>query len=283
MHERERHRIILSAVQEKPVITIQDLVELTEASEATIRRDIAATQAGDPEKLTVMTIFRMYPWEGEASILKQLPTPADIASYKEFVTGMAKGIGSNRVAIVVQPDGFFAWKAYETWKGKVGKKKALLPARLLAWTSKTFAQQPRTTVYVDMGSEDWARGKVEPVAKFLKLSGVKYARGFSLNVSNFQTTANEVAYGRAVAAQVGKHFVIDTSRNGLGPYGEAWCNPPGRALGPRPTTATGNASTDAFLWIKHPGISDGPCNGGPAAGQWWADYALGLARRSPSR
>lgn len=42
MHERERHRIILSAVQEKPVISIQDLVELTEASEATIRRDIAS-------------------------------------------------------------------------------------------------------------------------------------------------------------------------------------------------------------------------------------------------
>ncbi|GAB1583362.1 DeoR/GlpR family DNA-binding transcription regulator [Phyllobacterium phragmitis] len=42
MHERERHRIILSAVQEKPVVTIQDIVELTEASEATIRRDIAS-------------------------------------------------------------------------------------------------------------------------------------------------------------------------------------------------------------------------------------------------
>jgi DeoR family ulaG and ulaABCDEF operon transcriptional repressor len=42
MHERERHRIILSVVQEKPVATIQDLMELTEASEATIRRDIAA-------------------------------------------------------------------------------------------------------------------------------------------------------------------------------------------------------------------------------------------------
>ncbi|EJN06295.1 DeoR/GlpR family DNA-binding transcription regulator [Phyllobacterium sp. YR531] len=42
MHERERHRIILSAVQEKPVITIQDIAELTEASEATIRRDIAS-------------------------------------------------------------------------------------------------------------------------------------------------------------------------------------------------------------------------------------------------
>jgi DeoR family ulaG and ulaABCDEF operon transcriptional repressor len=42
MHERERHRIILSAIQEKPVVTVQDIAELTEASEATIRRDIAA-------------------------------------------------------------------------------------------------------------------------------------------------------------------------------------------------------------------------------------------------
>lgn len=42
MHEKERHRIILSAVQEKPVVTVPELVELTESSEATIRRDIAA-------------------------------------------------------------------------------------------------------------------------------------------------------------------------------------------------------------------------------------------------
>lgn len=42
MHELERHRIILSAIQEKPVVTVQDIAELTDASEATIRRDIAA-------------------------------------------------------------------------------------------------------------------------------------------------------------------------------------------------------------------------------------------------
>ncbi len=42
MHERERHRIILSAVQERPVVTIQDAMEYTGASEATIRRDIVA-------------------------------------------------------------------------------------------------------------------------------------------------------------------------------------------------------------------------------------------------
>ena len=41
MHESERHRIILSAVQERPVVTVPDLCQLTGASEATIRRDIA--------------------------------------------------------------------------------------------------------------------------------------------------------------------------------------------------------------------------------------------------
>lgn len=42
MHEKERHGIILSAVQERPVVTVVELCGLTGASEATIRRDIAA-------------------------------------------------------------------------------------------------------------------------------------------------------------------------------------------------------------------------------------------------
>ena len=42
MHETERHRVILAAVQSRPVATVVDLVEMTGTSEATIRRDIAA-------------------------------------------------------------------------------------------------------------------------------------------------------------------------------------------------------------------------------------------------
>lgn len=41
MHEKERQRIILSAVQDRPVVTVIDLCGLTGASEATIRRDVA--------------------------------------------------------------------------------------------------------------------------------------------------------------------------------------------------------------------------------------------------
>lgn len=41
MHETERHRVILSALQARPFVSVGDMVELTESSEATIRRDIA--------------------------------------------------------------------------------------------------------------------------------------------------------------------------------------------------------------------------------------------------
>jgi len=42
LHETERHRVILSAVQSRPMASVGELVEMTGTSEATIRRDIAA-------------------------------------------------------------------------------------------------------------------------------------------------------------------------------------------------------------------------------------------------
>jgi endoglucanase len=128
-------------------------------------------------------------------------------------------------------------------------------------------------------------------------------------------------------------FVIDTSRNGKGPldasvYGAApynqpasvvtalnagnWCNPPGRGVGPRPTSVTGVPLVDAYVWAKVPGESDGSCDsaGGarawdfsvynpwgvsaadqssfdplwgkvnPAAGEWFPEQALELAQKA---
>ncbi len=80
---------------------------------------------------------------------------------------------------------------------------------------------------------------------------------------------------------VAMRCVIDTSRNGNGSAtGGEWCNPAGRALGNTPSVSSGQPLIDAYLWIKAPGESDGTCNGGPSAGGWWADYALGLAQRA---
>jgi endoglucanase len=102
-------------------------------------------------------------------------------------------------------------------------------------------------------------------------------------------------------AQPTAHFVIDTSRNGQGPWvppagkypdAQDWCNPPGRGLGVRATTNTGSPLGDALLWVKVPGESDGTCTRGapagsvdpewglvdPAAGQWFPQQALQLAQ-----
>jgi endoglucanase len=96
-------------------------------------------------------------------------------------------------------------------------------------------------------------------------------------------------------------FVVDTSRNGQGPWQppaypdpQDWCNPPGRGLGLAPSTETGIELVDAFLWIKIPGESDGECTRGlgpsgetvdpewgiidPPAGAWFPEMALDLVQ-----
>jgi len=139
-------------------------------------------------------------------------------------------------------------------------------------------------VYIDAGHPEWY--SAEEIAKRLNRAYVSMARGFALNVSNFVTTDDNIKYGTEISKLVGdKHFVIDTSRNGRGPKRTArgdidWCNPEGRALGKQPTLNTGHALVDAFLWVKRPGESDGQCKNGPKAGEWWGEYALGLASRA---
>lgn len=116
------------------------------------------------------------------------------------------------------------------------------------------------------------------MAARLQQAGIAMADGFSLNVSNYIATADNIAYGTRLSALVnGKHFIIDTSRNGLG-TAKDWCNPRGQALGVAPTFNTGNPKVDAFLWIKQPGESDGTCQGGPTAGSWWTQMAVELSR-----
>ena len=51
MHEIERQRLILGEVADRPVVTVAQLVELTGASEATIRRDLKAMSAAGQVEL----------------------------------------------------------------------------------------------------------------------------------------------------------------------------------------------------------------------------------------
>lgn len=114
------------------------------------------------------------------------------------------------------------------------------------------------------------------MAQLLRSAGLDEATGFALNVSNFFTTESNVQLGTQISNLTGgKHFVIDTSRNGNGP-GDHWCNPAGRAIGARPQ-GFASGLVDAYLWVKPPGDSDGSCNGAPHAGVFMSQYACDMA------
>ncbi|MFF8639386.1 glycoside hydrolase family 6 protein [Streptomyces sp. NPDC015345] len=201
----------------------------------------------------------------------------DAAHYREWIDDFATGLGTTGAYVILEPDAVAHMVA--------GCEDADADERyaLLAHAVERLKRQPDTKVYLDAGNAGWIPDERRLVAP-LRSSGIDEADGFALNVSNFHTDEESADYGHRLAAELGgdKHFVIDSSRNGNGPYAgtEAWCNPPGRALGTPPTTATGDAALDAYLWIKRPGESDGTCRGGPRAGQWWPEYALGLAERA---
>ena len=196
----------------------------------------------------------------------------DAATYRRWMDGLADGIGSSPAVVVLEPDGLAGM-------GCLSAAQRAERIELIAGAVDRLSHLPATAVYIDAGNPGWVSAAL--MARRLRAAGVGGARGFAVNVSGFETTARSVAYGRAISRRTGgAHFVVDTSRNGLGPLPGQWCNPAGRALGDRPTTDTGDPLVDAFLWVKRPGESDGTCNGGPPAGTWWPDYALGLAQRA---
>jgi len=200
---------------------------------------------------------------------------ASADAYRAWIRAFRAGICTRKAAVVLEPDALAQLGCLPT----VGQQARLA---LLKDAVRVLATGGNVAVYLDAGNAGWVAPKV--MVDRLSKAGVAEARGFSLNVSGYGWTADQIAYGRQIAPGIGwKRFVVDTSRNGLGPavgLTEAWCNAPGRALGVAPTATTGDALVDAFLWVKRPGESDGTCRGGPTAGTWWRDYAVGLAQRA---
>jgi endoglucanase len=196
-------------------------------------------------------------------------------AYLSWIRSFATGIGSRRAVVVLEPD---ALAGMDCLSAADRQRRT----SLLAQAINILKSNPLTFVYLDAGHARWIGAN--EMATRLIASNVAKADGFSLNVSNYVWNNENVNYGVALSGLIGgKHFVIDTSRNGQGPTANSeWCNPGGRGLGVKPTASTGHPLVDALLWIKRPGESDGSCGGGPSAGAWWAEYALGLAQRATS-
>jgi len=190
---------------------------------------------------------------------------ADDAAYRAWVGAIARSLTAQTV-VILEPDALALTTQCDDRDARVAELRAAVD--LLAPTG--------AIVYLDAGHSHWIAP--DAMAALLQDADVARVRGFATNVSNFETTASERAEDEQISAMLGgAHYVIDTSRNGNGPApDQAWCNPPGRGLGEPPRVVEDRTHLDATLWIKNPGESDGTCNGGPAAGQWWPDGARAL-------
>lgn len=135
-------------------------------------------------------------------------------------------------------------------------------------------------MYLDGGHAGWLGwdANIGPAAKLFaevyKAAGSPRAvRGLVTNVANYNAysiaTCNPITSGNSkcdeqryinaiapllTAEGFPAHFIVDVGRNGKQPTGQQawgeWCNVSGTGFGQLPTTNTGNALVDAFVWVK---------------------------------
>ena len=193
------------------------------------------------------------------------------SAYKNWINGVQAGSSNVKTVFILEPDAIAGWDCLTA-----AQKNERVT--LLQYAIDMLTSSPNHYVYLDAGNAHWQ--SAQEISQRLRDVGTNKLSGIALNVSNFFTTEDSRNYGQQVSNLTnGIHFVIDTSRNGQGPLGgDNWCNPSGRGLGLPPQVMSG--ALDALLWIKIPGESDGSCNGAPASGGWWPEYALGLVQRA---
>ncbi|HYX37804.1 MAG TPA: glycoside hydrolase family 6 protein [Oligoflexus sp.] len=194
-------------------------------------------------------------------------------AYRSWLESLVQGLGETPTYWILEPEALLLTGCLTA--DEVKERMSLLAESILV-----LKKNPKAQVYMDVGFPGWL--SVDEAVQRLLTAGVLAGDGFAINVGQYHWTEDCIRYGQEISQRLGgKSFVIDTSRNGKGPVSrEAWCNPKSRAIGQTPQAPTGIKGLDAYLWLKKPGDSDGSCNGGPAAGQWWEAKAIELMRNA---
>jgi endoglucanase len=249
-------------------ITTQPQARWLSSPQDLARLPALAARARRQRALLVLVAYYV-PNRGCSSFAQGAPTSND---YRRWIERLIHQLGSTRAAIVVEPDAVPA-DCFDTQR-----------ATLLRRSVKQLADAGQY-VYIDAGHARWQ--STGEMARRLLRAGIQYAQGFSVNVANRQTTRLSYQWGRELSDLLGRReFLIDTSRNGLGPppdvpaRDDEWCNPRRQGLGQAPTTRTTTPGLAALLWIKPPGESDGIC-GGETTYLFSATQARRLTMNSP--
>ncbi|MYS92726.1 MULTISPECIES: glycoside hydrolase family 6 protein [Streptomyces] len=263
-----RHAVIASRIADQPAA-----VWFADYSPDTLTARVAAVTSG-AAALGRVPVLVPYAIPGrDCGGYSQGGAP-DLDAYDAWIDRFADGLGSGEVIVVLEPDSVAQTECLSAGERADRFASLARAGRVLK------AANPRARVYFDAGHSGWnAPGKQAAWLRQAGAASPESSDGIFSNVSNFHTTADEVAYDRRVLDALGGPAslgaVIDTSRNGNGaPPDGQWCDPAGRKLGRTPTLSTGEDRIDAYLWVKLPGESDG-CKGEP--GTFTASYAYDLA------
>lgn len=209
-------------------------------------------------------------------------SPAAQAVFKRQVNEFVAGVARYPTVIFVEED------AVDT-SGCLSRAGLAVRKRMLSYEVGAIAKIPHAVAYLDGGTEDGNSARF--AAGILNAAGIGRIRGFFLNATHHNWTSKEIAFGETISRLThGAHFIVNTASNGRGPLRnphpsrqgvEDLCNPPGRGLGPKPTTTTGFALVDAFEWTSVPGKSGGVCHpGDPPGGVFGVNLALALAQNA---
>jgi endoglucanase len=251
-----------------------------------VHKILCRNLAADPGSVPIFTTFFLYQagyCESASQILANRPT------FERQVNEVAQGIDRRPAVMLLELDAVGASRcmqgtgALPYWEGDI------------RYEVDTLAALPHTIVYVEGGYADG--NPPGYTASVLRTVDIGKIRGFFTNDTHEDWTIDEVRWSQRVSRLVGgTHFIVNTATNGHGPlvprnrvrYGnEILCNPPGRGIGPPPTTTPIDprshrllSGADAFLWTAPPGNSSGSCGGGPPAGTFWTAKALALSARA---
>lgn len=223
---------------------------------------IRDSQKGDPNQRIQLALFGLFP-RGEDA--RHIPlTPAEVANYQAWINAAATALGNTKALIVLEPDLAVNFK---------GANPAL-KMQLARYAAARLSQNPNAVLYLDGSDGDWLT--VPEATSMLIQAGVQYVRGFALGATHYADSAQNLAFGEQVSNMLagcgypGKHYVVDTADTGApftwkqyyadhprGVFDNAEvCTVRGQVrcitLGQRPTTATGAAHADAFLWFGRP-------------------------------
>ena len=237
--------------------------------------------ASAARKTPVLTVYGIPGRDcGQYSSGNPLTTAAE---YRGWIRKIASGLQGQHAMVILEPD------ALALFSSSVSSCPTVPDGwqAMLRFASKRLSASG-AWVYLDAGHSNWTPYATRP--KFLKAAGIGYDRGFSTDVSNFRPTGDEKTYAQFLLRGLrklgihGKHYVIDTSRNGATPSSDGYdvINPTWARLGVAPRLVFDGAF-DGRLWVKHPGESDGEKYGGGPSGQWCDMLADRLIAGTSSR